>query len=77
MSLLAYLDAASGSMIVSAVVAGGAGIALFAKRGWWRFSALFSKSQREKLEAMEAAVTDDEATGELEEEPAETLSTDL
>jgi hypothetical protein len=31
MRIVAYLDAASGSMIVSAIVAGGAGIAVFFK----------------------------------------------
>ena len=38
---LAYLDAASGSLIVQAVVAGAAGVAVFFKLGWRRLTAPF------------------------------------
>ena len=36
--MLAYLDAASGSMIVQAIVAGAAGAAVFLKLGWRRIT---------------------------------------
>lgn len=49
MNQFAYLDAGSGSLIVSALVAGGAGVAVLFRRGWWRFTALFSKQRREQL----------------------------
>lgn len=40
---LAYLDAASGSMIVQAVVAGVAGAAVFAKLFWRRLTSPFRR----------------------------------
>jgi hypothetical protein len=40
---IAYLDAASGSMIVQAVVAGVAGVAVFAKVFWRRLTAPFRR----------------------------------
>jgi hypothetical protein len=40
---LAYLDAASGSMIVQAVVAGVAGVAVFAKVFWRRLTTPFRR----------------------------------
>ena len=43
MDLLAYLDAGSSSMIVSAVVAGAAGISVFFKLGWRRLTGAFRK----------------------------------
>jgi hypothetical protein len=42
-SMLAYLDAASGSMIVQAIVAGAAGAAVFFKLGWRRISSPFRR----------------------------------
>jgi hypothetical protein len=45
---LAYLDAASGSMIVQAIVAGAAGAAVFFKLGWRRISAPFRGRQSDK-----------------------------
>jgi hypothetical protein len=45
---LAYLDAASGSMIVQAVVAGAAGAAVFFKLGWRRITAPFRGRQNDK-----------------------------
>jgi hypothetical protein len=43
--MLAYLDAASGSMIVQAIVAGAAGVAVFLKLFWRRLTSPFrSKS---------------------------------
>jgi hypothetical protein len=41
--MLAYLDAASGSMIVQAIVAGAAGAAVFFKLGWRRISSPFRR----------------------------------
>jgi len=43
-SMLAYLDAASGSMIVQAIVAGAAGAAVFFKLGWRRITSPFRRS---------------------------------
>ena len=45
---LAYLDAASGSLIVQAIVAGAAGAAVFFKLGWRRISAQFRGRQNDK-----------------------------
>ena len=45
---LAYLDAASGSMIVQAIVAGAAGAAVFLKLGWRRLSGPFRSRQNDK-----------------------------
>jgi hypothetical protein len=42
-SMLAYLDAASGSLIVQAIVAGAAGAAVFFKLGWRRISSPFRR----------------------------------
>jgi len=41
--MLAYLDAASGSMIVQAVLAGAAGAAVFLKLGWRRLTSPFRR----------------------------------
>ena len=41
--MLAYLDAASGSMIVQAIVAGAAGAAVFLKLGWRRITGPFRR----------------------------------
>jgi hypothetical protein len=40
---LAYLDAGTGSMIASAVVAGAAGVAVAARVGWQRVTGSFKK----------------------------------
>jgi hypothetical protein len=45
---LAYLDAASGSMIVQAIVAGAAGAAVFFKLGWRRLTSPFRSRQNDK-----------------------------
>ena len=55
MRSLAYLDAASGSLIVSAIAGGIAGIAVVFKTGFRRFTALFSPKQRAALKAEQAA----------------------
>ena len=41
--MLAYLDAASGSLIVQAIVAGAAGAAVFLKLGWRRITGPFRR----------------------------------
>ena len=43
-SMLAYLDAASGSLIVQAIVAGAAGAAVFFKLGWRRITSPFRRN---------------------------------
>jgi hypothetical protein len=67
MKTLAYLDAASGSMIIQAVIGGVAGIAVLFKVGWRRVLALFSPRRRRELkaeqEAREAAAAKAEAEG--------------
>jgi hypothetical protein len=45
---LAYLDAASGSLIVQAIVAGAAGAAVFIKLGWRRLTTPFRGRQSDK-----------------------------
>jgi hypothetical protein len=56
---VAYLDAASGSMIVQAVVAGVAGVAVFAKVFWRRLTSPF----RRKAEASPQAQAANEPVG--------------
>lgn len=41
--MLGYLDAGSGSMVVGAVAAAGAGVAVAAKVGWRRVTGAFSR----------------------------------
>jgi hypothetical protein len=45
---LAYLDAASGSLIVQSIVAGAAGAAVFLKLGWRKLTAPFRSRQSDK-----------------------------
>lgn len=55
MRTVAYLDAGSGSVIASAIVAGGAGIVVLFKTGWGKLGLLFSpRKRREAREAEEA-----------------------
>jgi len=56
---VAYLDAASGSMIVQAVVAGVAGVAVFAKIFWRRLTSPF----RRKAETGQQAQANHEPVG--------------
>jgi hypothetical protein len=58
---LAYLDAASGSLVVSAIAGGIAGIAVVFKMGFRRFMAIFSPKQRAALKAEQAAKAQAEA----------------
>jgi hypothetical protein len=44
--MLAYLDAASGSFVVQAIVAGAAGVAVFFKLFWRRLTSPFRSSSR-------------------------------
>ncbi|HYY78472.1 MAG TPA: hypothetical protein VFD04_04695 [Actinomycetes bacterium] len=43
--MLAYLDAASGSLIIQAIVAGAAGVAVFLKLFWRRITSPFRSKQ--------------------------------
>jgi hypothetical protein len=54
MRILGYIDPGSGSLIVSAIVGGVAGMAVVFKMGWRRFVALFSPSERKRLKAEKA-----------------------
>jgi hypothetical protein len=56
--VLAYLDANSGSILVSALAGGIAGLVLVAKMGWRHFLALFSPSKRAELRAEREAAAD-------------------
>jgi hypothetical protein len=51
---VAYLDAASGSMIVQAVVAGVAGVAVFAKIFWRRLTSPFRRKSEGSPQAQAA-----------------------
>ena len=56
--MLAYLDAASGSLIVQAIVAGAAGAAVFFKLGWRRItsrSAVYRRRGRRARRALSGA----------------------
>jgi len=60
--VLAYLDANSGSLIASAIAAGGAGVAVAAKMKWQQFRKPFSKrgatDEAAETETSETAVDD-------------------
>lgn len=53
---LAYLDAASGSMIVQAIVAGVAGAAVFAKLFWRRLTTPFRRKATATTQAAQEPV---------------------
>jgi hypothetical protein len=53
--LIGYLDAGSGSMIASAIAAGGAGIAVLFKVGFRRVTGVFSPKRRRAAAAERAA----------------------
>jgi hypothetical protein len=53
---LAYLDAASGSMIVQAVIAGVAGAAVFAKLFWRRLTSPFRRKTANVAQATHQSV---------------------
>jgi hypothetical protein len=55
MRTLAYMDSGAVSMLVSAVVAGFAGLAVVVKLGFRRFLAIFSPRQRAALREEQAA----------------------
>ena len=57
--MLAYLDANSGSLIASAIAAGGAGAAVYAKMKWQQLrKPLSRKGTEEEPEAVEQATED-------------------
>ena len=58
MRAIAYLDANSGSLIVSAIAAGGAGVAVAAKMGMQRLKKPFSRRTGESPEETDAVVED-------------------
>lgn len=49
-SILAYLDAGSGSLIIQALVAGTAGVAVFARYRWQRIRDFFSRKTEPESE---------------------------
>ena len=59
MSALAYLDANSGSLIVSAIAAGGAGVAVAAKMGVQRLKKPFSRRTTEEEPTETEPVSED------------------
>lgn len=59
MRIVAYLDSSSVSMVVSAVVAGFAGVALVFKMGFRRLGAVFSAKRRAELRADKEATASD------------------
>ncbi|MBM3675010.1 MAG: hypothetical protein FJW88_08640 [Actinobacteria bacterium] len=62
MGVVAYLDAGSGSMVVGAIAAAGAGVAVAAKVGWRRVTgALSPKRQAASLPAEAETAADDVA----------------
>lgn len=54
MSVVAYLDAGSGSMLLAAIAGGLAGITVLVRLYWNRFLGLFSKRRRAAAEAAQA-----------------------
>jgi hypothetical protein len=74
MRVLGYLDAASGSLVVSAIVAGFAAVGVFFRMGARRAKMLFSskaraenRAQKEAAEAMAMAVADADGPDALAE----------
>ncbi len=55
--MLAYLDAGSGSLIASAIVAGFAGVAVVFKTGFRKLGLLVSPKRRREARAAEVAAT--------------------
>jgi hypothetical protein len=56
MSIVGYLDASSGSMLVGAIAAAGAGVAVAAKVGWRRVTGVFGgKSEPDAAQPAAAA----------------------
>ncbi len=56
MRVLGYLDAASGSLVVSAVVAGFAAVGVFFRMGAHRIKRLFSPKARAEYRAQQEAL---------------------
>ena len=66
--VVGYLDASSGSMVVGAIAAAGAGVAVAAKVGWKRVTGAFGgkgkdASSAESAETDEVEADDAEITG--------------
>ena len=64
MRAVAYLDANSGSLIVSAIAAGGAGVAVAAKMGMQRLKKPFGRRTTEEAPTEEAPASDTEPVSE-------------
>ncbi len=56
--VFAYLDPATVTLIISAVVGGFAAVAMFVKRFWYRFKNLFVKSKPTDVPVAEVSVGD-------------------
>lgn len=70
MGVVAYLDAGSGSMVVGAIAAAGAGVAVAAKVGWRRVTGVLSPRKQ-------ASSADPEVAADAEAEAsAPTVSDD-
>ncbi len=52
-----YVDAGSGSMIVSAVVAGAAGVGVVAKTQWRRITGGLNKGGKKDVQGLETSTT--------------------
>lgn len=68
---LMYLDAGTGSLIVSVIVAGAAGLGVFLRLGWRRIVGFFSPKRR----AEQAARDQEAAEHRAAEDPAVPVST--
>jgi hypothetical protein len=58
MPIIGYIDANSGSLIASVVVAGAAGVAVWFKMGWHRATRALSSKRREETDAVVESESD-------------------
>jgi hypothetical protein len=58
MPIIGYIDANSGSLIASVVVAGAAGVAVWFKLGWHRATRALLPKRRQKTDAVVEAESD-------------------
>jgi len=63
-SMLAYLDAATGSMIAAAIAGGGAGVAVLFRMYWHRMLGIVSKKHRLAAEEVAAGLSGSERPAE-------------
>lgn len=76
MGIVAYLDAGSGSMLVGAVAAAGAGVAVAAKVGWRRVTGKLSGKKTAEAESTAEAEPNDEPATAAEPSVAPSASRD-